>query len=253
MPVLTTTLSVFLAFAVALLALIWFNRQISLLLQEVIYLLTGSADMAMVMLFLVFLPGILLHEAAHWIVAKLLGLKTGKFRVWPKKQGKYIGMGSVNVSSGGVLMDSLVGMAPLMVGSILIAFIGAQALETPQITAAWEQGMWSGGLAAVVQALEQPDGLLWAYLTFVVANAMMPSASDREPVKPLLLYIGIAALLYFLLDLPSTYVTSVLKWLVAPFQLLTSALFFTLILDIILLFLLYLAQILLLSVHFPQS
>ncbi|MGB5049976.1 MAG: hypothetical protein WBO46_13625, partial [Caldilineaceae bacterium] len=105
----TATFAIFIAFALLLLALAWASRTIGLLIQEIVYRLTGSGDMAMVILFLVYLPGIFIHEGAHWTMAKLLGLKTGKFRVWPQKKGKYIGMGAVTVERGGTVRDSLVG------------------------------------------------------------------------------------------------------------------------------------------------
>jgi hypothetical protein len=222
--------------------LAWFSRLISLRIQELVYLITGSQDMPMVVLFLVLLPGVVLHEFSHWIVAKLLGLHPGRFRVWPKKQGKYIGLGSVSVRQGGPLADSLVGIAPLVIGSIVVTTIGLQVFATSQMTAAWNHGAWLGGLGLVLHSLNRPDGLAWAYLLFVVANAMMPSASDRQPVKSLLLYLILAGLIYFILDFPLTALMTPLEWLVAPLQALTSALLFVLVLDafvLAILFLLY--------------
>jgi hypothetical protein len=67
---------------------------------------------------------VVIHEAAHWGMARLLGLRTGKFRVWPKRQGRHIGLGSVSVESRHVVLDSLVGIAPLLVGTALVAIIG---------------------------------------------------------------------------------------------------------------------------------
>ena len=116
----TATVAIFIAFAALLLSLAWASRTIGLLIQEIVFRLTGSGDMAMVILFLAYLPGIFVHEGAHWIMAKLLRLKTGRFRVWPQKRGKYIGMGSVTVNRGGTVRDSLVGMAPLLAGSALV-------------------------------------------------------------------------------------------------------------------------------------
>ena len=44
-------------------------------------------------------------------------------------------------------------------------------------------------------------GLAWS-AGFAIGNAMMPSPSDTEPIKPLLLYVALAATLYFLVGLP---------------------------------------------------
>ena len=235
-------LRTFIVFALILLALAGLSRLISLRLQELVYLLTRSQDMPMVVLFLVLLPGVVLHEMAHWGMAKLLGLRPGRFRVWPRKQGKYIGLGSVSVRRGGPLLDSLVGLAPLLVGSLLVTLIGLRIFDTPSLVAAWARNPWLDGPLAVLRSLDRPDGLLWAYLLSVVANAMVPSASDREPVKVLLLYVLLAGLLYFLLDLPLRPLAASLTWLIPPLQILTSALLFVLVLDLFVLVGLLLAQ-----------
>ena len=244
------TFATFLAFALMLLALAWMSRRIGLLIQENVYLLTGSLDLAMVILFLVYLPGILIHEGAHWLMAKSLGLKTGKFRVWPRKQGKHIGMGSVSVASGGTLADSLVGLAPLLLGSILVALICARLFETGKIGDTWQGNNWPAGMQAMVLALlDEEDGLLWSYLLFAVANAMMPSSSDREPVKSLLLYLLAFAGLYFLLDQSGQLFFQVANWLVEPVQVLTGSLLFIVLLDAVILVLLFAVQAILVTVR----
>ena len=111
---LIATLPTLLVFVLFLLALAWLSRQLSLQIQWLLVLLTRSPDLTMLLLFLLLLPGVIIHEAAHWGMARLLGLKTSKFRVWPKKKGKHIGLGSVSVQRGNLWQDSLVGMAPLI-------------------------------------------------------------------------------------------------------------------------------------------
>jgi hypothetical protein len=237
---LESTLTTFVLFTLLLLLLAWMSRQIGLLIQEVIYRLTRSADLAMVILFIVYLPGILVHEAAHWLMAKALGLKTGKFRVWPRKQGRQIGMGSVSVARGGTVADSAVGLAPLIIGSILVALIGTQVFQTEQIGVIWQTGNWGVLFERWQSALtSNADGLLWSYLLFAVANAMLPSSSDREPLKSLLLYILIFGGVYFLLDRSGQFFFQLAAWLVPSIQILVSALLFIAILDIVVLALLF--------------
>jgi hypothetical protein len=244
MPALPFELSPSLAplgvFVLSLLILYWVSQQVAYQIQAFFYYLTHSEDMVTVGIFLAYLPGVFIHESAHWVMARLLGLKTGKFRVWPQRRGGSIGMGSVNVQTGGVWRDSLVGMAPLIVGSILVTLIAQQAFSAYRMTDAWTQGAWGAGLQAFWQGLGGEDGLLWAYLLFAIANAMMPSASDRQPLKSLILYVIGAAVLYLILGLPSGPLTSVLDW-TAPFLLqLTGALLFTLLLDAIVIVVLWL-------------
>ncbi|MEZ4674316.1 MAG: hypothetical protein R2932_08750 [Caldilineaceae bacterium] len=234
-PVSLLSLPTFLGFVAALLALAWLSRQLSLHLQSLIYLLTRSSDLTIVLFFLLLLPGVVIHEAAHWFAARLLGLKTGKFRVWPKKQGKYLGLGSVTVQRGNIWQDTMIGMAPLIVGTALLALIGEHIFQVFYFSTALSGQRWVDSWRAFQQALQQPDGILWAYLLFAIGNVMMPSASDREPVKPLLLYSGIALIIYLLLGLPLTPFALMLDWLAPVLYHLSSTLLFTIVLDVFIL------------------
>lgn len=186
-------LPLFITLALCLFGLGWFSRWISLSIQRVVYYATHSQALATLVLFLVLFPGVLIHETAHWLVARLLGLKTGKFRVWPKVQGKQIGMGSVSVQRGSLWQDSLVGLAPLLAGSVIVALIGYHIFSADQIVVHFAHGNWIQGVTAIQSAVRSADSALWGYLVFAIVNAMMPSSSDREPIKPLLLYLGLIA------------------------------------------------------------
>jgi len=239
----TATLAIFAAFALLLLTLAWASRTIGLLIQAIVYRLTGSGDMAMVILFLIYLPGIFVHEGAHWTMAKLIGLKTGKFRVWPQKKGKYIGMGSVTVARGGTVADSLVGMAPLLAGTTIVALIAGQVFGAGQLADAWQWGGILDVLGSIFDTLgNHQDGLVWAWAIFAVANAMMPSASDRQPLKMLLLYLLLVGILYVLLDSSGRLFIQAALWLAEPARLLVSTLLFTLVIDGVILAMLYLLQ-----------
>lgn len=185
-----------------------------------------------VALFLLLLPGVIIHEAAHWLAAWVLGLKPGRFRVWPKAQGKHIGLGSVSVKRGHLWQDSLVGLAPLLVGSALITLIVQEIFQAEGVAIALSNGQLVESLVAFRLAFQAPDSTLWAYLIFAIGNAMMPSASDREPVVPLLLYIGLALAIYIILGLPLSPFASVLGWFTPALQALVSALIFTVFLDL---------------------
>jgi hypothetical protein len=232
-------------FGLALLALVWLSHQVSQRVQLVVYFATRNIRLATLALFLLLLPGIFIHEAAHWVTARLLGLKAGKFRVWPKLQGKTIGMGSVTVQRGALWQDSLVGSAPLLVGTGFVAVIANQIFAADRIAALMLGGRWADGLAGFWSALGNPDAAIWAYLLFAVANAMMPSASDREPLKPLLLYLAGIVLLYLILGFPVSHFAAALAWLTPTLEIVTSALIFTALLDLLILAVLWTVELLL--------
>jgi hypothetical protein len=228
---------------VLLLLLAWLSRQVSLHIQLPFYALTRSQDVPTLAIFLVFLPGVVIHEASHWSMARLLGLKTGKFRVWPKRHGKYIGLGSVSVESRNTFLDSLVGAAPLLVGTILVAIIGHWVFKTQPMSSALMQGEFQGAVDAFRLEFARPSALLWAYLLFTIGNAMMPSASDREPLKPVLFYMAVAASLYLLLGMPVQGATALLQWAAPALYALSSALLFVIVLDILALAVLYVVRL----------
>jgi hypothetical protein len=227
----TPALVIPLSFVASLFALTWLGRQISIHIQIPVYYGTRSQDAPTIALFLIFLPGVFIHEGAHWLMAKICGLKTGKFRVWPKRQGKQIGLGSVSVERGGAIVDALVGMAPLIAGTLLIGVISRFVFGTDRLAEELATGDWRGGLQVLRNAIGVQDGLLWAYLLFTISNAMMPSASDREPLRPVVLYSIIGVTLYWLLGLPRGPIADAFAWALPTLQALTSAFVFTILLD----------------------
>lgn len=220
-----------LLFSVTLIAVFWFSHQISQLVQGCIFNLTGSLDLAVIGYFLLLLPGIVVHEGAHWIVAQLLGLRPGKFSVWPYRRGAYIQLGSVTTLSGGIWLDSLVGLAPLLIGTLLVGLFSRQLFSGDPLNQMIASGDLTGWLQAIGRTFSQSDALLWSYLIFAVANGMMPSAPDRQPVKPVLLYIGLAVVVYLLVGLPLGPVAAALATLTGPLMWVNSGLMITVLLD----------------------
>ncbi len=227
----THTLIILGLLLLTLLALAALSRLVSLRVQAVVYYLTGSGDLASVFIFLLLLPGVFLHEGAHWLAARTLGLRTGKFRVWPSKQGAYLGLGSVSVERADIWRESLVGIAPLVAGNLVLALIGWAVFATPALLAALAAGDLAAAATNFLAALRTADGLVWAYAIFVVGNSMMPSASDREPFKPVLLYTLFAALIYVVVGLPLAPMTLLLGWLAPAIEITVGALLFLLALD----------------------
>jgi len=214
-----------------LLTLSWLSQQVSLRVQGVTFYLTGWGDLAGVIIFLLLLPGVVLHEAAHWLAARALGLRVSKFRIWPRKQGDHLGLGSVSMQRADVWRESLVGMAPLLVGNLAIAWIGWRVFATPALLEALATGhLWRAAMAFFA-SLRTADGLLWAYILFTIGNTMLPSSSDREPLRPALLYTALVALIYIGVGLPLEPMKMLLAWMGPFFEVTIGALVFLILLD----------------------
>ncbi len=181
------------------------KRWISSHIQGVAFLLTGSPKVAMWVYWALFLPGTFLHEFSHWLTANLLGVKTTRFSLWPQlKKGGELQMGAVVIQVGDPIRHSLIGLAPLLFGSLVVLLIGQGRLELGRLGEAMISGNVETMGRAITHVLLLPDVWLWVYLIFAVSNAMLPSASDREAWRTVLLYLTLALALAIGLGLNST-------------------------------------------------
>jgi hypothetical protein len=180
--------------------LLFLQRWISRHMQIIFLLLTRHAGMAMLLNQLVFLPGVLLHEFSHWVLARLLGVRTMGFSVWPMRQADgSLRLGYVHTQKVDFVREALVGAAPLLAGCAAVVAIGLRVLELDQVALAFGRGDWASASGGLVQVLQSTDLLIWVYVLFALSNTMMPSASDRRAwplVGGLLLALG--AGLYYL-------------------------------------------------------
>jgi hypothetical protein len=184
------------ALVATLLPLLGVKRWISWRLQELSIRWTGDPDVALVIYFVIVLPGVVIHELSHWLVAKALGVRVGKLSFGPVRKGRSskVSLGSVRVGKVDPIRASLIGMAPLFGGSLVILLIGFFILGVSDLVEMTSgQGM-EGFLAGLEQMLQVRDFWLWMYLIFAVSNAMLPSESDMASVRPVLIFLGIAAL-----------------------------------------------------------
>ncbi len=175
---------------VTFLALLVLNRWISAHVQGVGLLLSNNKVVAVWFYFFLFLPGILLHELSHYVMAVLLRVRVGKFSLWPKikSRGELV-LGSVQVRGVGPLRHSLVGVAPLLFGSLAVLLIG-RLLQFDALGQTLAIGDLAQMLDTLSQSVTTPDFWLWLYLLFAIANAMLPSPADRIYWLPVLLFIS---------------------------------------------------------------
>ncbi|HEY6041514.1 MAG TPA: hypothetical protein VIX58_05240 [Anaerolineae bacterium] len=183
-------------FGLALFLQRWLHKHI----QGFTYLLTEDPGCALRALFFLLLPGVLLHEGSHWLVANVLGVKTGKVTIGlARARGKMMSLGSVNVERTDVMRESLIGIAPFLFGLVAIVLI-----------AGFGFGLWANApfdarhvLDIILPALADWPAWVYLYLVFAVSTSMIPSESDREPWGLLILFFcGIALAAWLLGWLP---------------------------------------------------
>lgn len=162
----------FVLFGVMLFLQRWLQQHI----QGLTFAVTGNPGCAVRVLFLVLLPGVLLHEGSHWLVANILGVRTGKVSIGlGKMRGKNFSLGSVTVERSDPLRESLIGVAPFISGLLAVWLVMGLGF-----------GLWSPTSIqevydTIVGTLLDPLTWVALYLVFAVSTSMIPSESDREP------------------------------------------------------------------------
>ena len=113
-----------------LIPLLYLPRFLQHEIQAILLLITHQPEISIALFSLLFLPGVLLHETSHFLMARLLGVRTGRFSLIPKKVGTgRLQLGYVETESTDFIRDALIGAAPLLAGCIFIALVGVYRLE----------------------------------------------------------------------------------------------------------------------------
>ncbi len=185
-----------------LVAIWWLSRRQAFYFLSALYHLTRSQQAAVVAYAIFFLPGTVVHEFAHWIMAKILGVKTAGFHVLPKlgKKGE-IRLGSVDVRGGGVVEHSLIGMAPMLLGGVVTLALSYWLVDVDALAVAVRSEQFGEVLAVAMQVFSRPDALLWLWLLFTISGSMFLSASDRAPLQQMALYLTAVILPLYLFGL----------------------------------------------------
>jgi hypothetical protein len=160
-------------------------------IQAVFLILLRRPGITQVIFAILFFPGVMLHELSHFLMAKLLGVKTGRFSLTPRAlpDGR-LQLGAVETASGGIARDALVGAAPLITGCLFVAYTAIFQMHLLPLWDLLRSGAWSAFWGGVGSLPSLPDFWLWIYLTFTVSSTMLPSASDRHAWLPSALIIA---------------------------------------------------------------
>jgi hypothetical protein len=161
--------------------LLYLQKRLHYEFQAVFLLLTHNLEISIAIFSLLFFPGVLVHELSHFIMAKILRVKTGKISLIPRSDHNgNLRMGYVETALVDPLRDTLIGIAPLISGGLIVAYIGIIRLHLADV---WTQVQAAGiesGFETILSSVKQPDFWIWFYLGFTVSSMMLPSESDRR-------------------------------------------------------------------------
>ena len=200
----------------------WIHRHV----QGIGLLLTQSPDYSFFFYSLLLFPGTVVHETAHFLAAIFLDVRVRRFSLVPARQPRgLMRLGFVEIDATDTVREALIGLAPLIAGTVVVLLLTPRELPALQDTRTLTLQM--GDLVAgLPRALAIPDFWLLLYLIFAVSNGMLPSESDRQAWKPMLIWltlIGVALYLSGIIsavpDVIDTGVATAVRWIVRAFVL----------------------------------
>ncbi|MCB0120554.1 MAG: hypothetical protein KDD72_16075, partial [Anaerolineales bacterium] len=113
-----------------LLPLVMLQRLLHREIQIVILLITRNRQLTIGLFSVLFFPGVFLHELSHFLMAKILGVRTRGFSLIPQAMSDgRLQMGYVEVERTDIVRDSLIGLAPLIAGTAFVAYAGIYQMQ----------------------------------------------------------------------------------------------------------------------------
>ena len=175
-----------------LLPLVFLQRLLHREIQVVFFLLTRNKPLTIGAFSMLFFPGVFLHELSHFLMAKLLRVRTGRFSVIPQAMGDgRLQLGFVETEKTDILRDSLIGLAPLIAGTLFVAYAGMVQMQLDTLWEVFRNGQFDLFWMGVGLIPAMPDFYLWFYLIFAVSSTMLPSESDHHSWLPLGIWLGV--------------------------------------------------------------
>lgn len=168
----------FLYVILSFLALLLTKKKMTLELNHLIHRLGGSQHSSIIIWSIIYLPGTIVHEVSHFLVAALTGARTGKIEIFPEylEDESHVALGSVQTQKLNPIQGFLVGIAPFISGMALLIWLAS--LLQVSFT---DRNIW-------LMILE-------GYFFFTIANSFIPSWSDIKQTLPFVIVSLLIALL----------------------------------------------------------
>ena len=170
-------------FILELFILYLLSHNLYVLIFQLLYRVTKNKKATIHLLAILFLPGTLLHEVSHWIMANLLFVQTGAMSLIPKMDEKgNLRLGSVMVAQSDIIRRLIIGAAPVILGvSIMLT----------ALYFAFKQNIFDNYLII----------FLLGCLVFQIGNTMFSSKKDMEGALGLILTLIVATIVFYFLGL----------------------------------------------------
>lgn len=169
-------------FVFELFLLYFLSHNVTMLFSRFFYRLTRNKNLTVTLLALLFLPGTILHEMAHWLTAVVLFVPAGDISLLPKLTSGGVILGSVSMGKTDPLRRLLIGTAPVFFGVGIIVGAVYFASKYNLLNNNWSI-------------------LLLALIVFETGNTMFSSKKDMEGAIELLLVVIVLGGICYLIGL----------------------------------------------------
>lgn len=157
--------------ALELIALYILASSLTQAIYDLTILLTRSRPVGITVVSLVTFPGTVVHELAHLFTAEILGVHTGKLTLVPEGlDSNDVKTGSVMVADSDPFRRYAIGLAPLLVGMIVISAL-SYLISLQPVSITWIT-------------------VLYFYLLLAVSNSMFSSREDLKGFIPFAIALG---------------------------------------------------------------
>lgn len=128
---------------------------------------------------ILFLPGTIIHELSHWLIAEILRVRTGEITIFPDdEEGRERKLGSVATERSDPFRAFLIGLAPFISGILILIILGRLLAD------GWGVYLWW-------------QLTLLIYGIIVIGNSMMISRADRKSWPFIFIFLTIVGFLVF--------------------------------------------------------
>jgi hypothetical protein len=192
-------MGIFLGLVLTLIIFSYLRNTLNRCIYRYLLLIFKNQKLATYLFALLFLPGVALHEVSHWIMAKILLVKTHDFSLVPEwVEDGTIRFGFVEMSKTDRIRSAIIALAPLLSGVAIILWLAFTHLHLDIVLQGMIELNWDLVGEGVKVFFRTPDLFLRMYLLFTISNTMLPSPTDHKvwlPVGVIFTVIYIAIIL----------------------------------------------------------
>lgn len=169
-----------LLFFVELFLLFLLSRVLTKSISYLLHWVLRSKAITVYIMGILFMPGTLVHEVSHYLMARLLFVPAGKMELVPYLDEHGVKLGSVAIAKTDPFRRVLIGVAPFLFGTAIILITLFYTAKDGIPNNPWQI-------------------LLIGYIVFEIGNTMFSSRKDMEGALELLLaLLVVGVVLYFI-------------------------------------------------------